>query len=266
MYLGILQDLGLTLNEAKIYQTLIEEGGLSAGMLSIKGKIHRRNVYDTLDRLIEKRLVFQILDKGENIYQAVEPAKLLELVKEKEDKLKKILPALQKQFITKPAPQEVYIYRGLEGFKNYLRDVLRVKQGVYSMGAKGIWFDPRLKTFFKNFLTQARGLGINYHHIFDAQVKNQLPQIVKIFNPPYKFLPAKYATQATYDVFGDHVVTFSGLGIGEIIEDVVIYVLVDQTLADSYRQWFNFIWDQLPAAENPNQIKDNNLSPPTEIV
>ena len=88
MYLGILQDLGLTPNEAKIYQTLIEEGESAAGEISTKGKIHRRNVYDTIDRLVEKGLVFQILEKGENVYKAVDPAKLLEIVKEKSEKAK----------------------------------------------------------------------------------------------------------------------------------------------------------------------------------
>lgn len=248
MYLGILQDLGLTPNEAKIYQTLIEEGESTTGEISTKGKIHRRNVYDTLDRLIEKGLVFQILEKGENIYKAVDPAKLLEIIKEKEKKLERILPELQKQFEAKPTYQEAFIYRGVEGFKNYLRDILRIKKDVYFIGAKGLWFDPKLKTFLKTFLEEAKRLGIKYHHIFDAEVKGQLPNVVKEVGPPYKFLPEKYSTQTACDVFGDHVVTFTGLGPGEIDEDIVIYVLIDDTLADGYRKWFQFIWDHLPEA------------------
>ena len=246
MYLGILQDLGLTPNEAKIYQTLLEVGELGVGVISTKSKVHRRNVYDTLDRLIEKGLVFQILNKGENIYKAVDPAKLLELIKEKENNFKKILPALQKQFEAKPSYQEAYLYRGVEGFKNYLRDILRLKQDVYFIGAKGLWFDPKLKVFLKSFLSEANRLGIKYHHIFDAEVKEQLPHVIETVGQPYKFFPANYSTQAACDIFGDHVVTFTGLGPGEIDEDIVIHVLIDPVLADGYRTWFKFIWDHLP--------------------
>jgi len=256
MYAEILQEIGLTTNEAKIYQTLIEAGESSAGEISVKAKIHRRNVYDTINRLIEKGLVFQILTKGENIYKAVDPAKLLELIKEKENKFKKILPALQKQFTTKPSYQEAYIYRGVEGFKNYLRDILRLKQDVYFIGAKGLWFDKKVATFLKSFLSEARRLNIKYHHIFDAEIENELPEILKEVGPPYKFLPSAYSTQTCLDIFGDHVVTFTGLGPGKIDEDIVIHVLIDQVLADGYRTWFKFMWDQLPEYKNIS-------SPPT---
>lgn len=246
MYTGILQDLGLTPNEAKVYQTLIKAGESTSAEVSTKGKIHRRNVYDTLDRLVQKGLVFQILAKGENLYKAVDPAKLLEIIKEKEKKLTRILPELQKQFEAKPTYQEAFIYRGVEGFKNYLRDILRLKQDVCFIGAKGLWFDPKLKTFLKSFLVEANRLGIKYRHIFDAEVKDQLPHVIKEIGPPYKFLPKNYSTKTACDIFGDHVVTFTGLGPGEIDEDIVIYVLIDEILADGYRQWFQFIWDNLP--------------------
>lgn len=245
MYTQIFQELGLTPNEAKIYETLIEEGETTVGEVAVKGKIHRRNVYDAINRLVEKGLAFQVLAKGENIYKAVDPAKLLELIKEKEDRFKKILPDLQTKYKSTPRGQEAFVYRGVEGFKNYLRDILRLKQDVYFIGAKGLWFDPKLKTFLKSFLIEAKRLDINYHHIFDAEIQTK-QNIIGELGEIYKFFPPKYSTQTCIDIFGDHVTTFTGLGPGEIDEDIAIYVLVDEILADGYRTWFQFIWDQLP--------------------
>lgn len=262
MYSEIFQEVGLTPNEAKIYQTLIEIGESSAGEISIKGKIHRRNVYDTLNRLIEKGLVFQILTKGENIYKAVDPAKLLELIKEKENRFKEILPNLQKQFTAKPSYQEAYIYRGVEGFKNYLRDILRIKQDVYFIGAKGLWFDKKLSIFLKSFLKEAQRLNIKYHHIFDAEIEQELPEVLKVVGPPYKFLPKKYSTKTCIDIFGDHVVTFTGLGPGKIDEDIVIHVLINPILADGYRTWFKFMWDQL--SEHQHSISPSPTTLPVK--
>lgn len=248
MHADIFQEIGLSPNEAKIYETLIDEGEAAVGVISQKGGIHRRNVYDSINRLIEKGLVFQILGKGENQYKAVDPAKLLEIIREKETKLNSILPDLQKKYDATPHNQEAFIYRGIEGFKNYLRDILRRKKDVYFIGAKGLWFDPKLKSFLTGFLLEAQRLNIKYNHIFDAGIREKAPNIIEKLGKPYKFLPAEYSTGSALDIFGDHIATFSGLGIGEINEDITIYIIIDQTLAEGYRTWFKFMWDNLPDA------------------
>ena len=55
-YQELFQSLGLAKNEAKIYEVLIREGNSPVGKISEKSGIHRRNVYDSLNRLIEKGL------------------------------------------------------------------------------------------------------------------------------------------------------------------------------------------------------------------
>ena len=82
MNLGILQDLGLTQNEAKIYEVLIENNKLSTGEISSKSGIHRRNVYDSISRLSNKGLIFTIIGQEDNIYQAVSPIKLKNLLEQ----------------------------------------------------------------------------------------------------------------------------------------------------------------------------------------
>src|SRR5574340_599215 len=131
------EGVGLSPNEAKIYESLVEIGESGISKIAIKAKIHRRNAYDAIARLIDKGLVFEIFSSEENRYNAVDPDKLIELLAEKETILKKQLPELKKKFISRPAPQEAYIYRGLEGQKNIWRDVLRVNQDSYFVGAKG---------------------------------------------------------------------------------------------------------------------------------
>ena len=51
-----LHHIGLTGTEAKIYLVLLDLGKAQAGVLSRKTGIHRRSIYDALDRLIEKGL------------------------------------------------------------------------------------------------------------------------------------------------------------------------------------------------------------------
>jgi len=242
MYLETLQKLGLSLNEAKIYEALLDLNEAGVGNISSTAKIHRRNVYDTLNRLVDKGLVFPILSKGENFYSPVDPDKLLELIKEKEDSLSQILPDLRKKYQRKENSQEAYIYRGLEGFKNYMRDILRVNKDVYFIGANLGWFDPRLKTFLEQFLKEVERKNIEFHHIFNQEVKEKGKEELKKIGQPHKFLPAEYKTNSAIDIFGDYVVTFTGLKFKKIDDDITLFILKDKNLANSYRVWFDFMF------------------------
>lgn len=246
MFIETLQELGLSPNEAKIYEALLDLNQAGVGEISSKAQIHRRNVYDAINRLISKGLIFPILSRGENIYSPVDPGKLLELVKEKEVNLNKILPDLQKRYASEAGSQEAYIYRGVEGFKNYLRDILRVEKNVYMIGAKLGWFDPRLKNFIESFLKEAKRKKIKFFHVFDAEVKEKGKATLPLLGPDYKFLPVKYATNSAVDIFGDYVVTFTGLKLYKIDDEVTLFVLKDKELAESYRTWFNFMYDMCP--------------------
>lgn len=246
MYQETLQLLGLSPNEAKIYETLVEKGESSIGQISVHARVHRRNVYDSIERLIEKGLCFEIFSKGENHYSAVDPGKLTELIAEKQDKLNLILPQLEKKFRTGSSTEEAYIYRGLEGQKNIFRDMLRIGKDSYFIGAKGGWFDPRIETARNAFFKDANRKGIKFIQLFEQEVKTKLPDFPKHFpgKLEYRFLPKEFATNSAIHIFGDYVVTYSGLPIGKINEDTVFFILHSQELAESYRTWFRYMWQQ----------------------
>lgn len=246
MYKETLETLGLSPNEAKIYEALIRHGESSVPQISVGTGVHKRNIYDTIPRLLQKGLIYEIAENKEARYAAVEPGKLADLIWEKESKLNSILPGLKREFKKTTANEAVYIYKGVEGFKNYLRDILKVGEDVYFIGAKGGWFDKDLQVFIKKFLKQAQGKKIKYHHIFDANVKTLAPDLLQNLGKPYRFLPPAYSTTGAIDIFGDHIVTFSGLTLKDITDDVTLVVIVNRELADCYRTWFKFMWDSCP--------------------
>jgi sugar-specific transcriptional regulator TrmB len=243
MILKTLQEVGLSPNEAKIYKALLELKQAGVGEISSHSNIHRRNVYDTISRLIEKGVIFPIIGKGENKYSPVDPDKLLELVKEKEKNLVNILPELKQKYEEREIPQEAYLYRGIEGFKNYMRDILKEGQDVYFIGAKLGWLDPRIKTFLDNFFQKAKAKNIKFNHIFDLEVKEKTPkQELAKLEKGYRFMPKEFSTVSAADIFGDYVVTFTGLDYKNISDDVTLFVLRDKDLAESYRTWWQFMY------------------------
>lgn len=246
MYQEILMNFGLSPNEAKIYESLIDRGESSISEIAIAANIYRRNAYDAIHRLIEKGLCFQIFSATGNRYNAVDPDKLGELFAEKQQRLQEILPSLKKKFQERKAPEEAYIYRGLEGQKNIWRDILRIGQESYYIGAKAAWFDPRLEASRVAFFKEAKRTKIKFIQLFDCEVKTQLPNYFKQFpgQLEYRFLPPEYSTNSAIHIFGNYVITNTGLEIGKVNERAVFFVIHSRDLAESYRKWFWYMWEQ----------------------
>src|SRR3989344_1097129 len=245
---ALCEQFGLSPNEAKIYDALITYGGSGVSTIALRSKVHRSNAYDALHRLIEKGLVYEVFGERETMYEAVDPGKLLEFLREKERALEDVLPSLLRKFQQHRPPERAYIFKGSEGVKNYLRAVLKEGKDVYSFAAKGAWFDPRIEKFTDWFLKEAKRKGIKYFHIFDHAVQEQLMKVPPAVGKPFKFLPKEFSTISCIDVFGDHVVTYTGLHIGKLDDDLTIFVMVSPQLSEDYRTWWKLIWGLLPEA------------------
>lgn len=243
MYEDILKEIGLSNNESKVYETLVKEGPLLIQQISDKSGVHRRNAYDSLSKLTEKGLVSESFSKGEKLFKAIEPSRLIDFLKEKENKLNKVIPSLKKQYNEKSEENEAYFYKGIEGFKNYLKLILDTKETVYFIGAKAFWLDERLQFFLPHFDRERKKLGIKFKHLFDYEVKHKKPKILKLVGKPYKFLPKKYSSNTSIDIFGSYVVTFVGVKSGQLPEEPLMFVMKNKKLAEGYKKFFQFMWD-----------------------
>ena len=252
MYEELFMDIGLSLNEARVYEALLQTGEASVQEISLKSKVHRRNVYDSLAKLQEKGLASQSAVKGEQNFRATSPDILMTMVQEKEDRLAAVLPELKKKFQKIPQKEQAYIYRGVEGFRNYMQDIIDAGEDFYCVGAKGGWFDPRLRAFRHRFYEELNRQKIKCHHLFDHEMREHVGTDIEspVHNHLHeaRFLPKEFSTNSAIDIFADRVVTFTGLQPNDLGEDMVQFVLVSRELAESYKKWFWLMWEQ---AEEP---------------
>ncbi len=246
MYQELFEGLGLSPNEARIYEALLEHGESTVSEISVAAGVHRRNAYDAIERLVNKGLCFQIVSTNENRYNAVDPDKLTELIEEKNRGLRAALPDLKKKFGSRFAPEEAYIYRGFEGQKNVWRDILRVGKPVWNIGAKAQWFDPHLTESRIAFFKEANRRGITFLLLFDHEVKTEMPDFPKTYPAKldYRFLPKEYSTSSVVNLFGDYVVMYTGATLGKMSEHMIFFLIRSKDLAQSYHTWFNYMWRQ----------------------
>jgi len=244
-YQRILEELGLAQNEAKIYETLLEKGELGVSAISEKSGIHRRNTYDSLRRLVEKGLVFEILETKNAKFQASDPAKLSELIDEKKQKLDSIMPDLSGLYQNVPNPEALFLYRGVEGWKNYLTDVLYCKKELRIIAAVDKIQDPRTEQFMKQYYSEMKRKNIPakvlYRHdtqLVKGKVEGPLAEIAE-----YRILPKEYPIGAAIGIFHDRTVIFTDtVSREEIKNETTITFIKNKNIAESMRLMFDALW------------------------
>jgi len=121
---GILEDIGLTNAEIKVYIALLELGPSSAGSVLDKTGLHNSVVHTTLNRLLEKGLI-SFMPKGKtSLYVAGPPEKikmLAESVGSRVDEMVPELTAMYKTYGTRPIVRHM---EGVAGMRSVSEDIV----------------------------------------------------------------------------------------------------------------------------------------------
>ena len=90
----ILKSLGLSDKEIKIYLSNLQLGSNLVQEIANFAELNRTSTYDLLKSLEKKGFVSYTIQSGKKFYQATKPNKLLDMLREREELVKKILPEL----------------------------------------------------------------------------------------------------------------------------------------------------------------------------
>ncbi|UZE94311.1 MAG: hypothetical protein IB618_01935 [Candidatus Pacearchaeota archaeon] len=238
----ILEKIGLTKNDRKVYLTLLEIGTATVSDLVKKTGLHRSYIYDILDKLIDLGLVSFIIKNNKKYFNSENPERILQILESKEHKIKedkleikKILPELIKRQKIATEKQEVRIFIGKEGIKNILEDILKTKKDFVAFGAEGR-FKEIFKWYFDNWQKRRIKAKINYKIIYNIKLKGKRPtkeqKLVEV-----RFLPEKFEFPATTIVYGNKVAI--------IIWDInpIGFVLESKDVVKSFLNYFELLWE-----------------------
>jgi sugar-specific transcriptional regulator TrmB len=248
MYSEILSELGLAKNEGFIYIALVRGGGMGIAAIALKSGVHRRNVYDSMQRLLERGLVYEEVGDRENKYFAVDPHKLLEMLDEKRNKVEALMPDLVKQFSSSASSQSVVIYRGIEGVKNYIRLMEREGKEIFLYGALGGSLSPKVVHTFERLLLMLEKKKAAANVLYKNSVITERPQVIGHLGKTSKnrILPIEFDDVSTYTVFGDYICFQSGEYTEENFAEkgeVTLFIMKSKGIADMMRLQFKAVWD-----------------------
>lgn len=238
-YMEILNRVGLTENEKKVYLSLLSIRTGTVGKLTKITNIHRKNIYDALERLIEKGLATYVIENKIKYFQAKSPENLTRYLDEKKSKideekkeLAKIMSKLTNKFNQSYPEIESEIYRGTEGIKTILKECLNYKE-VLMIGATGD-VESRLPYFWPQYNKKREKLKCKWKLLLVNEAKNK--KITKSQYYEYKVLPKILSGLNVIYIYGEYTANILWL------EKPVAFVTKHKNLAENYRKYFKFLW------------------------
>jgi len=237
----VLQELGLTINESKVYSALLEIGQSPAGAVADKSKVHRRNAYDALNRLIEKGLVTHIIKLNKKYYEAVGPEKIVDLLKEKLNIANNLLPELLSRYKKSMSKRRIEVLEGIGGMKTFFRKLVaesenipKRERGVLLIGMTGKALTT-LKYFMPQYFRQLNKNGVFVKSLANRSMVSE-NDFKEIKHLEFKYLPRNFNTLTQIFLFGEK----SGILIWS--EEPVAILITDKGITDGFKSYFNFIW------------------------
>jgi HTH-type transcriptional regulator, sugar sensing transcriptional regulator len=239
---NVLKELGLTNTEIKIYLELLSLRSTSAGKLVEETGIYRKNLYDALNKLIDKGLVTYVIENKIKFFQAKNPENLIKYIEEKkallsehELKINEMLPELQDKFNSLSPEIESEIYRGSEGIKTILNECLKYKEILF-IGATGD-VENRLPYFWPQYNKKREKLKCKWKLLLVNESKNK--PITKSKYYEYKVLPKMLSGINVIYIYGDYVANILWL------EKPIAFVVKHKKLSENYKKYFNYLWENI---------------------
>jgi len=226
----VLENLGFSPNEIKIYLALNSHGSSKAGKIAKLASIDRSSCYNSLQRLIEKGLVSYVSIGKVKWFQVTGPQKLLHYLKEQEEDVMEILPELDAKHKASKLQGQVRLFKGLKGIRTMLQDIIQCKKNNFVFGNES-QLEDRMPAYQKQFVRQLKENKIFVKEIVRAD------RLHPTSNPKLtRCVPKSVKSPVVTNIYADKIslIIWTDEPEGIIIEN--------EAAAKAYKSYFDFMW------------------------
>ncbi len=228
---AILAEMGLTRKEIDVYLTLLGLKSATVSELINKAKVSRQSVYEIVQKLTYKGLVNFVTTNGKKQYVAASPARLKDILREKQELLDGLLPELLAKYRENKEEMNVEVLVGNERLKSVTDNIIKVGKPLYVLSNDAKIFEV-LQHYMPQFMQKRAKLGIKMHAIYsekgrEKKIEGELLEI--------HYVPEKYRLPISIAVYGAHsnVIVYS--------ENPVALHIENREIAQSFMTYFNLM-------------------------
>ncbi len=231
----ILEDIGLTNAEIKVYLALLELGTASAGPILEKSGLQNSVVHMTLNKLIERGFVSFVKEGKRNSYQAANPNHIIQFIDEKKERFQEILPELLiKQKTAKEKP-EIVTFKGIRGIKELLLELLDARgkeHHTFGSAKESLMLGD---AFWMSYHKKRAERGITAKLLFNESLKRWC-DINKYPKAEYHF------TKKGFEPLTETIIRNDKIGLIVWTEVPMGVIIHNKVAAKSYEHFFQMMW------------------------
>jgi sugar-specific transcriptional regulator TrmB len=234
MDVSILEDLGLTQAEIKVYVALLELGSSSAGPIVEKSTLQNSVVHRALRTLIDKGLISYVLEGRRKLYQATNPEYFYNFIESKKQNFSNILPELKAKQALAQTEESATVYKGIRGIHEVYTKMISL-EGEYNTFGGGIACVERMGlAWWNNLHTRRVANKLSARQVFDESVRPEDEHVSKLSK--IKYLDKEFAQFQETVIVGDYV------AIAVFSEKPYAFLMHDSKVAQGYRKYFELLW------------------------
>jgi|SRR3989344_47224 len=186
---SILEGLGLSKGEIKVYLFLLELGSTKVGNIIEKSELASSAVHNSINSLVDKGLASYIKKGKIKYYQAAPPSQIVDFIETKKKNVLSILPQLELKQKLAIEKQEAEIFLDIKGIVTMLNLLIEDSK----KGDKYMFFatyldqnNEEIQKFFTKYDVKRKEKGLN--------VRGISPPSIRIYFKERKVLNMKYTS------------------------------------------------------------------------
>jgi len=188
---------------------------------------------------MEKGLVSSVIKGRKRHFEPANPERLADILREKEERLHEIIPALKARLESSKEKQEVTVYYGVKGIRSVLDKMLE-EMGhngeYYDFGVSGL-FRQLMGAYWELWQKRKRKQKISSYVIFNEETKKKNPQLLKDYYGEARFHPKEYASITDTIIYKDTVALFIWTA-----KPPIAVLIKNKDNAQSYLNQFRLMW------------------------
>jgi sugar-specific transcriptional regulator TrmB len=189
-----------------------------------------------LYKLIHKGIVGYVIKENRRYFSAADPEKLLDVLKEKEEAVKELIPQLRSFKTSVKQEPTIEVYKGIEGLKTSLNDILDEGKDYYIIGYTGE-AAKRTKHWFPHWTRRRIRAKLRRHILFPHNFREKKETLLPLTRK--RFLPKGYVTPVSTFMYGrDKVLIFLPTK-----EDFTGIIIKSKEVWEAYRNTFDILWN-----------------------
>lgn len=226
-----LEKLGFSLNESKVYLTLLKLGPSLAGSIAKEANLDRSSTYAALKLLQKRGVISTYFENKRTTFVPEDPKRIVDYFVEKQEIAKKIIVNI-KETSQPTSSQPVKLFKGYKGVKTVFNDILNScdkKTPLMILGAQGQFSEkmPYYAPIFRK-LKQEKGIKTK---VISKSITNHPSKLTE-----YKLVPSEIDSPATVNIYSNKLAIL-------LWEDIPQAIMIENPkLAKTFENYFNFMW------------------------